>query len=409
MDKKAMKKILAFVKMLKAPAQMIPYIISLVIIFVQRHVDNDKAAAVKVDEQGFVCRKNSSIAGGCGSPAVAVEPDGGIAVVFACSRVVGGVPLYSLCLCRGSEPAKLALAKREFIFDSPMQLGNVTATATPYGLLISWRSKLASKLHLPETADKDAARIWRERNAERYAQLSDDEKRGGTYYALLPYNSSATIVAQKAPCSFVQRAVMLSDNEVLWMGECEGTAVAYVSADKCKSFTKRGAVPAIPGGRTVSQVSCAKLKNGRLICIFSSMGELFISYSDDMGVRWSLPHMLNVKGVSPDLCVRGDGVAVLNYVQPDKKVSLRSMISLDGQYKWLEERALVISTASNCRKPYTVEAGDKFMTVSRQRFVGDSGSSVVFTLWSPHKDDEARIKEITAEASGKKKSKKSRK
>lgn len=403
MDKRAMKKILAFVKMLKAPSQMIPYIISLVIIFVQRHTDNDKAAAVKVAEQGFVCRKNSNIQGGCGSPAVAVEPDGKVAVVFACSRVVGGVPLYSLCLCRSDDPAKIPVAKREFIFDSPMQLGNVTATATPYGLLISWRSKLASKLHLPVTGDKDAVKVWRERNAARYAQLSDDEKQGGTYYALLPYKSGVAASPQKAPCNFVQRAVMLSDNEVLWMGERDGAAVAYISTDKCNSFTKRGAVPAIPGGRTVSQVSCAKLKNGRLICIFSSMGQLFISYSDDMGARWSLPHMLNVRGVSPELCIRNDGVTVLNYVQPEKKVSLRSMISLDGQYEWLEERALVISTATNCRKPYTVDVGGKFLTVSRQRFAGDRESSVIFTLWSPHKDDEARIKEISAKTKKKKK------
>lgn len=402
MDKKAIKKILSFVKLLKAPSQMILYVISLVVMLVQRYVDNDKAAAVKVEAQGFVCRKNSSVSGGCGSPAVAVEPDGGVAVVFACSRVVGGVPLYSLCLCRSSDPAKIAVAKREFIFDSPMQLGNVTATATPHGLLISWRSKLASRLHLPAVEDEKYAKTLRERNAESYARLTDDEKQGGTYYALLPYKSVAAVVPQKAPCNFVQRAVMLSDNEILWMGERDGAAVAYVSTDKCKTFTRRGAVPAIPGGRTVSQVSCAKLKNGRLICIFSTMGELFISYSDDMGARWSLPHMLNVRGVSPDLSVRSDGVAVLNYVQPEKKVSVRSMISLDGQYEWLEERALVISTATNCRKPYTVDIGGKFLTVSRQRFAGDRESSVVFTLWSPHKDDEARIKQA-AEKSKKKK------
>ncbi|MEE1284408.1 MAG: hypothetical protein UHK54_06070, partial [Acutalibacteraceae bacterium] len=174
-----------------------------------------------------------------------------------------------------------------------------------------------------------------------------------------------------------------------------GTAVAYKSTDKCNTFTKIGSVPAIPGGRLVSQVSCAKIKNGRLICIFSSMGELFISYSDDMGVRWSLPHMLNVKGVSPNICMRADGIMALSYVQPDKKVSIRSMLSIDGQYNWLDERALVISTADNCRKPYTVDLGGKFYTVSRQRFAGEKESSIVFTQWKPHPDDEKIIEEKT--------------
>ena len=131
------------------------------------------------------------------------------------------------------------------------------------------------------------------------------------------------------------------------------------------------------------------------------MGELFISYSDDLGVRWSLPHMLNVKGVSPNLCMRDDGIMALTYVQPDKKVSIRSKISLDGQYKWLEERALVISTADYCRRPYTVDLGGKFYTVSRQRFAGEKESSVVFTLWAPHPDDEKIIEEKAEKKKGK--------
>ena len=125
------------------------------------------------------------------------------------------------------------------------------------------------------------------------------------------------------------------------------------------------------------------------------MGELFISYSDDMGVRWSLPHMLNVKGVSPNICMRADGIMALSYVQPDKKVSIRSMLSVDGQYNWLEERALVISTADNCRRPYTVDLGGKFYTVSRQCFAGEKEASIVFTQWKPHPDDEKIIEEKT--------------
>ena len=80
---------------------------------------------------------------------------------------------------------------------------------------------------------------------------------------------------------------------------------------------------------------------------------------------------------------------------PDKKVSIRSMLSIDGQYNWLEERALVISTADNCRRPYTVDLGGKFYTVSRQRFAGEKESSIVFTQWKPHPDDEKAIKEKT--------------
>lgn len=401
MNKKAIKKIIAFVKMLKAPSQMIPYIISLVITFVRRITEEDKAALVNLQEQGFVCRKSLSVQGGCGSPAVAVRSDGGVTVVFACSRIVNGALVYSLCCVKSSDPTKISGAPKHFIFDSPLQLGNVTATATPYGVLLSWRSKIPSKLHLPSRNYDSVSASLRDKNAELFRSLSDEEKSGGTYYALLGEDSQSPLKIKKAPCNFTQGAVKLSDNEILWMGEENGSAVAYISTDKCNSFTKRGSVPAIPGGRTVAEVSCAKLKNGRLICIFSSLGELFISYSDDMGARWSLPHLLNVSGTSPNLCVRSDGVMALTYVQPDKKVSLRSMISVDGQYKWLEERALVVSTADNCRRPYTVEVNGSFYTVSRQRFAGEKESSVVFTFWKPHPDDERIIKEEAEKKNGK--------
>ncbi len=405
MDKKAIKTILNFIKALKAPSTMIPVIVSLVITFVRRFAESDKAASVKLEGQGFVCRKSLSIAGGCGSPAVALQADGKVAVVFACSRIVNEVSVYSLCLSRCDNPQKMSASNRTFLFDSPMQIGNVTATATPYGLLISWRTKIPSKLHIPSGISKEMAKALTERNAQLYSQLSAEEKQGGTYYMLLPYTDASMQEVRKAPCSITQGAVRLSDNEFLWMGECDGAAVAYKSTDRCKTFSKCGSVPAIPGGRTVAQVSCAKIKNGRLICIFSSQGELFISYSDDMGARWSLPHMLNVRGTSPNLCVRGDGVTALSYVQPEKKVSLRSMISLDGQYKWSEERALVISTADNCRRPYTAEVNGKFLTVSRQRFAGERESAVIYTLWTPHEED-AKIIEEAAEKTDKKKKRK---
>lgn len=387
--------------MLKAPSQMIPYIVSLVITFVRRITEEDKAALVNLQEQGFVCRKSIAVQGGCGSPAVAVTPDGKVNAVFACSRIVDGALVYSLCCVKSSEPNKISGAAKRFIFDSPLQLGNVTATSTPYGLLVSWRCKIPAKLHLPSRNFEQVTQALKNNNARLYASLSAQEKQGGTYYAFIPSDSEQRLDIKKAPCSITQGAVMLSDNEILWMGESNGAAAAYISTDKCNTFTKRGTVPAIPGGRTVSQVSCAKLKNGRLICIFSSQGELFISYSDDMGARWSLPHMLNVKGTNPNLCMRSDGVMALTYVQPDKRVSLRSMISTDGQYKWLEERALVISTADNCRRPYTAEYDGKFYTVSRQRFGGEKESSVVFTLWSPHAEDEKIIKEEAEKKNGK--------
>ncbi len=408
MDKKAIKTILNFIKALKAPSKMIPVIVSLVITFVRRFAESDKAASVKLEGQGFVCRKSLGIAGGCGSPSVALQADGKLAVVFACSRIVNEVAVYSLCISRSENPQKMYASKRIFLFDSPMQIGNVTATATPYGLLISWRTKIPSKLHIPSGIAKEMAKALTERNAQLYSQLSAEEKQGGTYYMLLPDASTSMQEIRKAPCNITQGAIRISDNEYLWMGECDGAAVAYKSTDKCKTFARCGSVPSLPGGRTVSQVSCAKIKNGRIICIFSSQGELFISYSDDMGSRWSLPHMLNVSGTSPNLCVRGDGVTALSYVQPEKKVSLRSKISLDGQYKWLEERALVISTADNCRRPYTAEVNGKFLTVSRQRFAGERESSVVYTIWTPHEEDAKLIEEAaeTAKTTDRKKKRK---
>ena len=117
--------------MLKAPSQMIPYIVSLVITFVRRITEEDKAALVALQEQGFVCRKSFSVQGGCGSPAVAVTSDGCVNVFFACSRIVNGALVYSLCYVRSSDPAKISGAPKRFLFDSPLQLGNVTATSTP--------------------------------------------------------------------------------------------------------------------------------------------------------------------------------------------------------------------------------------------------------------------------------------
>ena len=49
MNKKAIKSIIAFIKMLKAPAQMIPYIVSLVITFIRRQTDGDKAALISIE------------------------------------------------------------------------------------------------------------------------------------------------------------------------------------------------------------------------------------------------------------------------------------------------------------------------------------------------------------------------
>ena len=61
MNKKAIKKILAFVKLLKAPAKMMPYIIALVIGIIRRITDEDDAVLVDLKEQGFVCRKSEQI------------------------------------------------------------------------------------------------------------------------------------------------------------------------------------------------------------------------------------------------------------------------------------------------------------------------------------------------------------
>jgi hypothetical protein len=72
MDKKAIKTILKFIKAIKAPSTMIPVIVALVITFVRRFAESDKAASVRTEAQGFVCRKSMNISGGCGSPAGAL-------------------------------------------------------------------------------------------------------------------------------------------------------------------------------------------------------------------------------------------------------------------------------------------------------------------------------------------------
>ncbi len=387
MNKKAIKKILAFVKMLKAPAKMLPYIMALVIGIIRRITDEDSAALVDTAEQGFVCRKSEQIIGGCGSPAATLCSNGSVAVAFACERVKDDALVSSLCLVRSQNSKQISAAGRRFLFDTPLQLGNVTLTQVPQGLLVSWRVRSNAYLHIPSGIVPQALEVYRRNNYALADKFPEEQKQGGSFYALVPENGEEITSALFAPAQFTQGPAVLSGGEMLWLGVKDGKALAYMSKDICKGFSLVGELPGIAEGRAVSHVCCVKLKNGRVLAVLCSAGELYSSFSDDMGVRWSVPKQLEINGTSPNLAVRDDGVVALSYVQPNKKFAVRCCINKDGDSDWCKERLLVSSTADNMRRPYTVAVKEDFYTVSRQRFCGEKESSIVFNQWKPLKED----------------------
>ncbi|MBR6619970.1 MAG: hypothetical protein IKK85_06475 [Clostridia bacterium] len=404
MNKKAIKKIIAFLKMLKAPAKMLPYIVGLVIGIIRRITDEDDAALVDLTEQGFVCRKSEQIVGGCGSPAATLCSNGSVAVAFACERVKDDSLVSSLCLVRAKDCKQVSAAGRRFLFDTPLQLGNVTLTQVSQGLLVSWRVRSNAYLHMPTGLEPKALEKYKANNKYLFDKFPEEQKQGGSFYALVPENGAEITAAFPAPASFTQGPCVLSGGEMLWLGVKDGKAWAYISKDVCKGFSLVAELPKIAEGRAVSHACCAKLKNGRILAVLCSAGEFYAVYSDDLGKRWTVPKPLEIKGTAPNLCVRDDGVAVLSFVQPEKKFAVRCCVNKDGESDWCKVRLLVSSTADKMRRPYTAAVNDEFYTVSRQRFCGEKESSIVFTLWKPLKEDYDPV----AEAENRKQEKKNK-
>lgn len=404
MNKKAIKKIIAFLKMLKAPAKMLPYIVGLVIGIIRRITDEDDAALVDLTEQGFVCRKSEQIVGGCGSPAATLCSNGSVAVAFACERVKDDSLVSSLCLVRAKDCKQVSAAGRRLLFDTPLQLGNVTLTQVSQGLLVSWRVRSNAYLHMPTGLEPKALEKYKANNKYLFDKFPEEQKQGGSFYALVPENGAEITAAFPAPATFTQGPCVLSGGEMLWLGVKYGKALAYISKDVCKGFSLVAELPEIAEGRAVSHACCAKLKNGRILAVLCSAGEFYAVYSDDLGKRWTVPKPLEIKGTAPNLCVRDDGVAVLSFVQPEKKFAVRCCANKDGESDWCKVRLLVGSTADKMRRPYTAAVNDEFYTVSRQHFCGEKESSVVFTLWKPLKEDYDPV----AEAENRKQEKKNK-
>lgn len=403
MNKKAIKKILAFVKLLKAPAKMMPYVIALVIGIIRRITDEDDAALIDLQEQGFVCRKSEQIVGGCGSPAVCVCSNGSVAVAFACTRVKEKALVSSICLMRSADPKQISSAGKRYVITTPLQIGNVTLTQTPQGLLLGWRTRSNAYLHYPSRLEKQVFNTLKSNNTAAATLLSSEEKQGGMHYALIPDNGEEIKETYSAPAMFSQSAAVLSGGEILWLGVKDGKALAYRTQNVCKGLELVGTVPEIEAGRTYSHACAVKLKNGRILAVLCSSGELFSSYSDDMGARWTVPKTLDIKGTSPSLAVREDGVVSLSFVEPDKKFAIRSSINKNGESEWCKVRLLVSSVGDNSRRPYTVSVGDSFYTASRIRFCGEKESSVLYTIWKPLKEDYDPVLEAQLAKESKKK------
>lgn len=384
MNNKAIKKLIAFVKMLKAPAKMLPYLIGLVISVIRRITQQDDARLVDLTEQGFVCRKSVQIMGGCGSPAVATLSSGNIAAVYACERIKDDVLISSLCLQKGKNPLKIGSQAKRFLLSTPLQLGNVTAAQTSQGLLVGWRTRSNDRLHIPSGLEKAELNSYLENN---FALASIGDCKEGNFYALVPDNGEEITDIKTAPACFTAPPCVLSGGEILWLGTKNGKAEAYLSQNICKGFSLVGTVPEIESGRTVSHACCIRLKTGRILAVICSAGEFFSSFSDDTGARWSVPKALDIKGTAPNLTISKDGVAVLSFVNPTKDQAIRCCINKDGESDWCKVRLLVSSTAKNMRRPCTVATEKEFFTVSRQRFCGEKESSVVFTQWKPLKED----------------------
>ncbi len=403
MNKKAIKKILAFVKMLKAPAKMLPYIIGLVISVVRRITQEDDAKLIDLTEQGFVCRKSVQIQGGCGSPAAAALSNGSVAVVYACERIKDDILLSSLCLQKSKDILSIGAQAKRFLLNTPLQLGNVTAAQTPQGLLVGWRTRGTDRLHIPSGFEKAELNSYLENN---FALASIGSHNEGSFYALVPENGEEIADIKPAPAAFTAPPCTLSGGETLWLGTNNGKAEAYLSRNICKGFELVGTVPEIESGRTISHACCVKLGSGRIIAVVCSSGEFWGSFSDDMGVRWSVPKPLDIKGTAPNLTINSDGVVALSFVDPSKDQAIRCCINKDGESDWCKVRLLVSSTAQNMRRPYTIAAEKEFYTVSRQRFCGEKESSIIFTLWKPLKDDYDPVAEAELKKQAKKQKRK---
>ncbi len=406
MNKKAIKKIIAFIKMLKAPARMLPYIIGLVIGIIRRIAQQDDVKLVDLTEQGFICRKSMQIIGGCGSPAAAVLSSGGVAAVYACERIKDDILVSSLCLQSAREPLKIPTAGKRFLLDTPLHLGNVTAAQTPNGLLVGWRTRGCERLHIPSGLEKQELNSYLE-NSFALADIGGHTQ--GNYYALVPESGEKALEIKVAPACFTAPPCVLSGGETLWLGTNSGRAEAHISKDVCKGFSLVGTIPKIENGRTVSHACCVKLKGGRILAVICSAGEFWSSFSDDMGARWSVPKALKINGTAPNLSISEDGVVALSFVDPGKDQAIRCCINKDGESEWCEVRLLVSSTAKNMRRPYTVALEKEFFTVSRQQFCGEKESSIVFTQWKPLKDDYDPVALAEAEKQKKKNARKFRK
>lgn len=394
--------------MLKAPSKMLPYIVGLVIAVIRRITDEDTATLIDLNEQGFICRRSEQIPGGCGSPTVTLCHNGSLAVAFACERTVNDAVVSSICLMRSSEHNAIASAGKRFVLDSPLQLGNVTLSQTPQGLLLGWRTRSKDYLHFPKgiaPVEKKVYSHYIENNSANAELLGEEEKFGGMYYALIPENGEVITEKKTAPAFFSQGAVVLSGGETLWLGTKDGKAIAYRTQNVCKGFDLVGTLPDIDNGRTYSHAVAARLKNGRILAVLCSSGEFFASYSDDLGVRWTCPKPLDIKGTAPNLCVRADGVVALSFVEPDKKFAVRSCVNKDGESEWCKVRMLVTTTGDNIRRPYTTGLADSFFTVSRLRFCGEKNSSIVYTSWKPLKEDYDPVLEAQLALEEKKKNK----
>lgn len=386
MSKKTIGKILDIVRSLRAPLKLLPYIIAVVIGFISRRTQDDRAELVCIEEQGFISRLSSEIMGGCHSPCAAKTADGLVAA-FVCTRLVDNTLVNSICLVKCSDSSLPGFSRRQYILSTPMNIDRVTLTDTPNGLMVSWYQTDKRTDFAPSNFSESERLSFEKSRLAAVALLPEAQRETGTYYAFVPTECNPVEQIFKAPDGVSSCAVALSENELMWLGVCDGKATAYLSTNGGKSFSAVGTVPDIQDGRAVREACCVKLAGGRLFAVINGADEFFSSYSDDMGRRWSVVQKTDIKGTSPSLSVRSDGVAALTYAVHERKAAVRSRISRDGQYDWCDERVSAAGIGTFRGNPYTVAVDNSFYTVSTQCCGGDKEASVLFTLWKPHKDD----------------------
>jgi len=110
---------------------------------------------------------------------------------------------------------------------------------------------------------------------------------------------------------------------------------------------------------------------------------IYTTRSEDGGLTWSKPEVLDLVGCPPHLLLHSSGAVVMTYSTRVEPHTQRAKISWDGGLTWGEE--IIVAPPSpdwDHGYPSTVELSDgSLLTVYYQKYPGDSYNSILSSRW----------------------------